>query len=80
MNWWRSRCLVRRSDAGSAVVHDCDLRALRICEFEFDRNSDRRDWRAGSEPERGLARLGLRAMLAGTMANLMSASIAGMLY
>jgi concentrative nucleoside transporter, CNT family len=26
-----------------------------------------------------LARLGLRAMLAGTMANLMSASIAGML-
>jgi concentrative nucleoside transporter, CNT family len=29
---------------------------------------------------RDLARLGLRAMLAGTMANLMSASIAGMLY
>jgi len=29
--------------------------------------------------KRELARLGLRAMLAGTMANLMSASIAGML-
>jgi len=53
---------------------------VRLRELEFDWDSN---WGIGAlAPNRrgDLARLGLRAMLAGTMANLMSASIAGMLY
>ena len=52
---------------------------VRLRQSQFDRNSDRRHRRAGPNKRGELARLGVRAMLAGTMANLMSASIAGML-
>ena len=70
----------QKSRARSALVYHRDLRALRLREFKLDRNSAGRDRSARSQQERGeLARLGIRAMLAGTMANLMSASIAGML-
>ena len=35
--------------AGPALVHDCDVCAVRFREFQFDRNSDWRHWRAGTE-------------------------------
>ena len=40
---------VSRADEGiarSAVVYDRDVCAVRLCEFQFDRNADRRDRRA----------------------------------
>jgi len=52
---------------------------MRFRKFQLDRHSDRRHRRAGSNKRDQLARLGFRAMLAGTMANLMSASIVGIL-
>jgi len=54
-----------------------------LCGFanlSFNRNPDRRIGAlAPKQKQSELAQLGIRAMLAGTMANLMSASIAGML-
>ncbi len=39
------------SAARSAIVHHRDLRAVRVCEFQFDRDSDRRHRRAGAHPQ-----------------------------
>ena len=66
--------------ARSAVVHHRDIRAVRLCELLLDRHSDRRHRRAGAERRHDLARLGLRAMLAGTLANFVTAIIVGFLY
>ncbi len=69
-----------QAHARSALVHDRHLRALRICEFQLDRHSDRRHRRARAQQDARNSRdLGLRALLAGTMANLMSASIVGIM-
>jgi len=53
--------------------------ALRFRQSQFDWHPAGRDWSPRSNKRGELAKLGIRAMLAGTMANLMSASIAGML-
>ena len=69
-----------KAHARSAVVHHRHVRAVRLRQFQLDRDSDRRHRRAGADAARSdLARLGLRAVAAGTMANFMSACIAGML-
>ncbi len=66
--------------ARSAVVHDRNLRALRLRELQLDRHPDRRHRRRSRRHRRhDLARLGMRAMLAGTLANFMTATIAGFL-
>src|SRR5437867_12003350 len=41
------------SSPRSAFVHNCYLRAVRVCELELDRDSDRRDRSARAEQERG---------------------------
>jgi len=56
-----------------------DVCVMRLRKFQFHRNSDWRNWCTAPERRGDLARLGIRAMLAGTMANLMSASIVGLL-
>ena len=61
------------------VVHDRDVRAVRLRQLQLDRHSDRRHRRARAEAPHDLARLGLRAMLAGTLANFVTATIAGFL-
>ena len=47
------RLLAARAPEGSArsaVVHHCHLRAVRLCELQFDRHSDRRHRCVGPEP------------------------------
>ena len=39
------------SATGSEILHHRDLRALRVCEFQFDRDSDRRHRRAGAHAQ-----------------------------
>ena len=46
----RARC---KAHARSAVVHDRHLRAVRVREFQLDRDSDRRHRRAGAQPQVG---------------------------
>ena len=52
---------------------------VRLRQFQFDRHSDRRHRRAGPDPQIRSGALGLKAVAAGTMANFMSACIAGIL-
>ena len=67
-----------KDDSRSAFLYDRHIRALRICEFQFHRHSDWRHRCARSESAKPISRgSGIRAMLCGTMANLMSASIVG---
>ena len=42
-----------KAHARSALVHDRHLRALRVREFQLDRDSDRRHRRAGAHPQVG---------------------------
>ena len=59
--------------------YDRHVRPVRLRQFQLDWHPDRRHRRAGPERRHDLARLGLRAMLAGTFANFLTATIAGML-
>ena len=61
------------------VVRDRQLCALRVRQLQLDRDSARGHRGLGAERRHDLARLGFRALLAGTMANFLSASIAGIL-
>ena len=66
--------------ARSPLLHHRVVRARGLRQLQLDRNPARRH-RCARFPERKreLARLGLRAMLAGTLANFLSATIAGIL-
>ena len=66
--------------ARPALLHHRLVRARRLRQLQLGRHPDRRHRRAGARSaKRDLARLGFRAMLAGTLANFLSATIAGML-
>ena len=60
------------------LLYDRYICALRVCEFEFDRDTDRRHRRAGGEPEIRYRAAGIEGGGGGTMANFMSACIVGM--
>ena len=68
-----------KATSRSALVHDRDLCALRIRELQFHRHSDRRHRSAGADAQVGPGAARLTAVAAGSMANFMSACIAGML-
>ena len=55
---------------------DRDLRAVRLRQLQLDRDPDRRDRRAGARASPDLARFGLRAVLGGSIATFMTATIA----
>src|SRR6266446_922659 len=48
-NSWRFLTWTDERNARSAIVHDCDLRAMRVRELKFDRHADRWNRRAGAE-------------------------------
>jgi len=81
MNWWPTACSARKKacfDPRSFAIATFAL--CGFAQLQFDRHSDWRHQRSGAEQSGGeLAKLGFRAMIAGTMANLMSASIVGIL-
>ena len=62
-----------------SVVRDRQLRALRVRQHQLDRHPAWRHRGPGPERRHDLARLGFRALLAGTLANFLSACIAGIL-
>jgi concentrative nucleoside transporter, CNT family len=68
-----------KAAARSALVHHRHLRAVRVRQFQLDRHSDRRHRRAGAEPQIRPGAAGAARGGGGTMANFMSACIAGML-
>ncbi len=68
-----------RCRSAPAQRHHRHLRALRLRQLRLDRHPDRRHRRLAPERRGDLARLGLRAMIAGNLAAFMSASLAGML-
>ena len=74
------RLRATRHDEGRprpAHLHHRHLRSLRLRQLQLHRHPDRRHRRPGPEQRDQLAKFGIRAMLAGTMANLISASIVG---
>jgi len=56
-----------------------DVRPVRLREHQLGGHSDRRHRRARPDRKHDLARLGFRAMIAGTLANFLSATLAGIL-
>ena len=68
-----------RRHAAGPLGRDLQLRAVRVRQHQLDRHPARRDRRPGPERRHDLARLGVRALLAGTLANYLSACIAGVL-
>ena len=65
--------------ARPALVHHRDLRAVRLRQLRVDRHADRRHRRAGADAARRPGAARLRAMLAGTLANFVTAIIVGFL-
>jgi len=61
--------LGRSRVARSEVVHDRDVRAVRLRQLQLDRHPDWWHRRAGPESAVTISRLGLRAMFAGTLAS-----------
>src|SRR5215469_17713503 len=43
---------------GTAVVHHCNVCALRLRKLEFDRDTDWRDWGVGAKQETGISATG----------------------
>ena len=68
-----------RSPAQRPLGADPHLRALRVRQFQQHRHPTRRHRRHRPQRRSDLARLGLKAMLGGTLAAFMTACIAGML-
>jgi len=68
-----------QGDARPGVVHHRDFAAVRLREPQLGGHPDRRHRRARAQSQHDLAKLGFRAMIAGTLANFLSATLAGML-
>ena len=68
-----------KAAVGSALLRHRHLRPLRLRELLVHRHPDRRHRRPGSGAAERPRRLGLRALVAGTLAAFMSACFAGML-
>ena len=61
------------------IHHHVGIYVLWICQFRFHRHSDWRDRCPGPGSRVLLAQFGMRALLAGTLASLLSATIIGVL-
>ena len=62
-----------------SLIYHRQLRTLRVRQHQLDRDPVGRDRSAAPDRRHDLARLGMRALLAGTLANYLSACIAGIL-
>jgi CNT family concentrative nucleoside transporter len=54
------------------------LRAVRLRQFQLDRDPDGGDRQPGPQPAPADRRLGIKALVAGSLSNLMSAALAGL--
>jgi CNT family concentrative nucleoside transporter len=73
------QCAGRGGAPQRSHARDRHLRAVRLCQLQLDRHPDGGDRRPRPQPAPMIAKLGLRALLAGSLANLMSAALAGLM-